>query len=67
MLGGAGGNIALQVGSDGALLVDSGRADRADAAIATAAFFRVKNKQITEWLDTPVASAGPPPPAQPGR
>jgi Ketosteroid isomerase-related protein len=35
--------------------------------VTVAAFFRVKNKQITEWLDTPVASAGPTPPAQPGR
>jgi glyoxylase-like metal-dependent hydrolase (beta-lactamase superfamily II) len=35
MLGGAGGNIALQVGSDSVLLVDSRRSDRADATIAT--------------------------------
>jgi len=35
MLAGAGGNIALQAGSEGALLVDSGTADRADAVIAT--------------------------------
>lgn len=35
MLGGAGGNIAMQVGSEGVLLVDSGSADRADAVIAT--------------------------------
>jgi uncharacterized protein (TIGR02246 family) len=35
--------------------------------VPVAAFFRVKNKQITEWPDTPVASAGPTPPAQPGR
>ena len=35
MLAGAGGNIALQAGSDGVLLVDSGTADRADAVIAT--------------------------------
>jgi glyoxylase-like metal-dependent hydrolase (beta-lactamase superfamily II) len=35
MLGGAGGNIALQAGSEGALLVDSGTADRSAAAIAT--------------------------------
>jgi len=35
--------------------------------VPVAAFFRVKNKQITEWLDTPVASAGRTPPAQPGR
>ena len=37
MLGGAGGNIAMQVGSEGVLLVDSGSAERADAAIATLA------------------------------
>ena len=34
MLSGAGANIALQVGSDGVLLVDSGRADTANAVIA---------------------------------
>jgi glyoxylase-like metal-dependent hydrolase (beta-lactamase superfamily II) len=33
MLGGAGGNIAVQVGSDGVLLVDSGRSDMANAVI----------------------------------
>ncbi len=34
MLSGAGANIAVQVGSDGVLLVDSGRADMANAVIA---------------------------------
>jgi cyclase len=47
MLGGAGGNIALQVGSDGALLVDSGRADRADAAIAT---LRLLTASPIRWI-----------------
>jgi hypothetical protein len=32
-------------------------------AINVAAFFRVKNKQITEWLDTLVATAGAAQPA----
>jgi len=35
MLGGAGGNIALQAGSEGILLVDSGAADRSNATLAT--------------------------------
>ena len=34
--------------------------------VPVAAFFRVKNKRITEWLDTPVSFAGAAPP-QPGR
>jgi len=34
MLSGAGANIAVQVGSDGVLIVDSGRADTANAVIA---------------------------------
>jgi len=34
MLTGAGANIAVQVGGDGVLLVDSGRADMADAVVA---------------------------------
>jgi cyclase len=34
MLSGAGANIAVQVGSDGVLLVDSGRADTANAVVA---------------------------------
>jgi len=48
MLGGAGGNIAMQVGSDGALLVDSGRADRADAAIAT---LRLLTASPIRWIN----------------
>ena len=35
VIAGAGGNVAVQTGQDGAVVVDSGSADRADAVAAT--------------------------------
>lgn len=55
MLAGSGANITLQVGPEGALLVDSGAADKADdvlGAIQDAARFHLRD--LTEGLPTPI-------------
>ncbi len=50
MIGGAGGNIGVQVGSDGVVLVDAGRADRADQVIA--AVKKITDKPIRYIINT---------------
>ena len=55
MLAGSGSNITLQLGPEGALLVDSGAADKADdvlGAIQDAARFHLRD--ATEGLPTPI-------------
>jgi cyclase len=50
MIGGAGGNIGVQVGTDGVVLADAGRADRADEVIA--AVKKITDKPIRYIIDT---------------
>ena len=50
MIAGAGGNIGVQVGSDGVVLVDSGRADMADQVIA--AVKKITDKPIRYIINT---------------
>ena len=50
MIAGAGGNIAVQVGPQGAVVVDSGRAEMADAVVA--AIKRLTNEPIRWVINT---------------
>jgi len=50
MIAGAGANIGVQVGSDGVVLVDAGRADAADQVIA--AVRKITDKPIRYIIDT---------------
>ncbi len=50
MIAGAGANIGVQVGADGAIVVDTGTADKADAVIAVIA--KLSKKPIRYVIDT---------------
>src|SRR6185436_2584780 len=50
MIAGAGGNIGVQVGEDGVIVVDAGQAARADAVVA--AIKRITPRPIRYIIDT---------------
>src|SRR5262245_34164772 len=52
MIAGAGGNIGVQIGPDGAIVVDSGTADQADAVVAAV-------KRLTDQPIRYVINTGP--------